>query len=132
MSENNVLIFNDDIIASVQKKRLARKGFFVDHTSRKKEAIDLFGKKKYDFVLINFSVLDGAEVLSHINEKEPSQRIITLSTVNGCSDPKGCEHCLQNYNKRRLMMPNDLTKLDHLLNNFDNTKCEYALTLKPF
>ncbi|MDQ1341298.1 MAG: hypothetical protein QG567_2456 [Campylobacterota bacterium] len=132
MHNSKILIFNDDIIASVQKRRLGRRGFLVDHTTEKEEAIKLFEKNSYDFVVANFSILNAQEVLNHITQKKPKQRIIVVSTVEGCTDLNGCNHCLQNHKKHRLMMPNDLQKLDVVLNDFDNFVCSYANSINPF
>lgn len=131
MADGKILIFNDKLVGEAKKRRLERKGHKVDCVSDAKEAVSLFDKNEYDHVLIGFSVPGGDDVLKHIVERKPSQRIITISTVDSCSDPEGCENCVEKYNKRRLMLPDDLNKLDYTLENFDNIECEYASKLEP-
>lgn len=126
MKKEHVLIYDDSEVYTPIKSYLEHRDYIVDATFDEHEARRRYETCQYKFVLVNFMVHKGFRFMQELLEQNPSQRMVTISTTWECSDPLGCSNCIRNYNKKRLMMPNDLRKLVPLLENFDDVQCEYA------
>lgn len=92
------------------------------------EAIKLFRDNVYQIVLIDFTTIDGKEFLQEVNRLNSLQRIITMGYTLSCSSEMGCDYCLDNFHKRRLIKPIDSIELYKTILNFDDIKCKYANT----
>lgn len=126
----HLLVFDEETLNQSLANFLENHDYEVDCCSKMEEALKLFEQQNYDYILINFMVNDGNKFMEHILSKNPRQRILTMSTTWLCSDRKGCKNCIDNYNKRRLMIPDDLNKLVPLLKSFDYVPCEYAFKVE--
>lgn len=89
------------------------------------ECIKEYKNNEFYIIIINFSLEFGKKFLEYILHDKPKQRIITISGKLDSSDNKGGEHCQLHYNKRRLLKPLNPSELIKVINNFDNTKCEF-------
>lgn len=125
-----ILVFDEETVNQSLANFLENHDYEVECCSRMDEAVRLFEMRAYDFVLINFMVNDGNTFLEYALSKKPEQRVLTMSTTWLCSDRKGCKNCIDNYNKRRLMLPDDLNKLIPILKSFDYVPCEYAFKVE--
>lgn len=125
-----LLVFDEETVNQSLANFLENHYYEVDCCSKMKEALKLLEKQDYDYILINFMVNDGNKLMEYVLDNNPKQRILTMSTTWVCSDKKGCKNCIDNYSKRRLMLPDDLNKLIPLLKSFDYVPCEYAFKVE--
>jgi len=85
--------------------------FFIDKISHYNDCIEFYNRYHYDMVFLDFIDDIGKKILNYILEKNPKQRIITISDVDVCSEKNGCDFCTSTYNKKRVTKPvkeNDL------------------------
>lgn len=120
------MILDDD---SVVIELLKHIGFIFNLNIYKYEPnqdnYQIYISSNIDVVIINFSSSKFKLLLHKIMEYNPKQKIITLSEHLECSHLYGCDHCIENHNKRRLLKPIDSKKLMSVLKDFDNTTCAY-------
>jgi hypothetical protein len=79
--------------------------FLIDKVSHYTDCIELYDKHTYDMVFIDFADEIGKKILSYILEKNPKQKIITISDIYECSEKRGCDFCTTTYNKKRVTKP---------------------------
>jgi len=89
-----------------------------------------FKKGKYHIVIIDFDNVDegnciGVRCLDYIDSVDVHQRVITLSASSNYSDPHGCEHCVNNYRRKRLNKPTPLHNLVRLIDGYDTYSCDH-------
>jgi len=74
-----LLVEDDDISAQAARTLLERLGCTVDHVSSGGEAIDLFGKKSYDLIFIDWQMpqMDGLETTARIR-RMPQGRVTPI------------------------------------------------------
>ncbi len=94
------------------------------------EAVEFYVNESPDIIIIDFTIPHGLDTMYKILEINPLQNIITLSDSLDCSELLGCEYCLENYNKRRVLKHQGIHDLLYLIENFDGMPCEYANKLK--
>lgn len=90
------------------------------------DVMSYYNEHKPDMVLIDFSIESGAEILKEILELMPTQPIITISDSIDCSELLGCEFCLKNYDKKRVLKHQGIQELLYLIDNFEDMHCEHA------
>ena len=88
------------------------------------------GLKKYknnniDIVIVDYSYKKCKKLLKNILKINPNQNTITLSKDISCSEEMGCDFCIKNYNRRRLLKPFNPIDLMMIVNNFNSEKCRY-------
>ncbi len=93
----------------------------VDTSSTYNNAIDYYDTDKYNIIFIDFIDETGKEVLEYIIRDNPKQRIITISKVLECSEKLGCDFCLNNYNKKRILKP---IHIDEIIKIFSNKETD--------
>jgi CheY-like chemotaxis protein len=74
-----LLVEDDDISAQAARTLLERLGCTVDHVSNGEEAIDLFGKKSYDLIFMDWQMpqMDGLETTARIR-RMPQGRVTPI------------------------------------------------------
>lgn len=77
----------------------------VDKIFDYSQGVDFYSKYNYDIVFIDFIDDFGKRLLTYILEHNPKQRIITISGICEYSEKLGCDFCVENYNKSRVMKP---------------------------
>jgi len=90
------------------------------------DAIDYYKSNKPDIVLIEFTIESGERYLQKILELNPQQKIITISDSLDCSETLGCDYCIVNYKKKRVLKHQGIHDLLYLIDNFNEMPCEYA------
>jgi hypothetical protein len=88
--------------------------FFIDKLSHYEDCIELYDKHNYEIVFIDFADDIGKKILSYILEKNPKQKVVTMSDVCECSEKRGCDFCMTRYDKKRVTKPiaeNELFKI---------------------
>lgn len=89
--------------------------FFVDKATHYEDCVGLYEKYEYDIVFVDFSDDIGRNFLTYILDKNPNQRIITLSNLEACSSSNGCDFCDSTYNKKRVVKPIKQSELMDIL-----------------
>lgn len=82
MDKGRILVIDDEEIVQMSCKRtLVPEGYEVDAATSGKEGLELFGKSKYDLVLIDLKMpgMDGIEVLVNIKRQRPEQNVIIMT-----------------------------------------------------
>jgi len=82
------------------------------------EAMELYKNNKYDVIIVDFTVDNGSKFLEEVMLINPQQATITLSYKHEYSVLEGCEHCIENYNRRRLVKPTSSAKILSTLDTF--------------
>lgn len=100
--------------------------YHITLTKNFDEAISLFRNNVYHIILIDFTTQEGKEFLQEVNRLNTLQRIITMGYTLSCSSEMGCDYCIENFNKRRLIKPIDSIELYKTILNFNEIKCKYA------
>lgn len=90
------------------------------------EAVAFFSKERPEIVVVEFTVDFGFEFLHHVLTVNPSQHIISLSDSLDCSEHFGCDFCLANYRKKRILKHQGIHDLLYLIDNFSQMPCEFA------
>lgn len=119
-----VLYFTDILDISLPNILLKEKLNF--HTELEYEkALELFDNNDYDVVIVDFSFEKGQKFLNYIETTKPTQKLITVSEVLEYSELEGCDYCINNYNKRRLLKPLSTQILVRYIVDFENQICKY-------
>jgi hypothetical protein len=79
--------------------------FLIDKVSHYNDCIEFYDKYSYDMVFIDFVDEIGKKILSYILDKNPKQKIITISDMDECSEKRGCDFCTTTFNKKRVTKP---------------------------
>ncbi|MGB5867215.1 MAG: hypothetical protein WBG69_04995 [Arcobacteraceae bacterium] len=80
------------------------------------------------FVVVDFSTQSNKDILDDIIQINPKQKTITVSENLVCSDTDGCNHCVVNYDRRRILKPIDAKLLYETIKFFDEEECNYSRT----
>lgn len=99
-------------------------------TDNYEDAMELYTRESPDMVVLEFTVYFGMDALFKILKLNPQQQIITLSDSLDCSELIGCDHCLHNYNKKRVLKHQSIHDLLYLIDNFPEMPCEHAHKLE--
>lgn len=99
-------------------------------TDNYEEAMEYYKRESPDVVILEFTVYFGMDALFKILKLNPQQQIITLSDSIDCSELIGCDHCLRNYNKKRVLKHQGIHDLLYLIDNFAEMPCEHAHKLE--
>ncbi|MCK9336765.1 MAG: hypothetical protein M0P43_02925 [Arcobacteraceae bacterium] len=79
----------------------------------------------YDIVIVNFGNFNNVKLLNELLLYNQKQRIVIISGDTKCTDRLGCNHCLMNHNKIRLIPPfKDYDIVDKIL-DLDNKQCPH-------
>ena len=89
--------------------------FYIDKISHYEDCVALYDKYQYGIVFIDFTDDIGKKFLAYILEKNPKQRIVTISDEHECSEEDGCFSCSQKYNKQRVIKPITISELIKIL-----------------
>ena len=89
------------------------------------EALSSYKKSVFNVVLIDFTTKEGKEFLQEVNRLNSLQKVITVGFTLSCSSEMGCNYCVSNFHKRRLIKPINPIELYKTISNFDNIKCKY-------
>ena len=81
-----------------------------------------------DLVIVDFSIPLNRDILNDIINIKQNQKTITASTELSCSVLEGCDVCIQNYDRRRLMQPIDINSLYKTIKYFEKEDCLYSNT----
>lgn len=81
---------------------------------------------KPELVLIDFSIDIGLKALQKILEHNPTQHVITISDSFDCSEILGCDYCVENYKKKRVIKKKGIHDLLYLIENFSEMPCEFS------
>jgi DNA-binding NtrC family response regulator len=84
----------------------------------------MFKKDKYDVVIIDHGIENGNRYIEHINEIDPMQRVLTVSSAVRCVYDH-CDDCVENHNVRRLNNPTTMKNIMRMVQGFDGFKCDH-------
>ena len=101
------------------------RGYEVDLSITLEDTVSVYRKNKYGMVVIDFATRGGKRSLEYIVGVDPTQKIITQSGIEECSELKGCDYCVQHYNKRRLVKQCSATDILNIIDKFDTFSCYY-------
>lgn len=124
--KNILLIDNDKVLVDLFNHLNDVSELNIFHCKDLEDASIIYNKHDLDIVIINFILDFGRDILAYIVESNPHQNIITISDAFEFSEPNGCDYCLSNFNKIRLLKPVSIPKLIDVMKNFNNHKCIFA------
>lgn len=87
--------------------------------------IEEYTDNNIDIILVDYSYPEYNKLLQEILKINPRQQTITLSKEISYSSDKGCNFCIENYNRRRLLKPFQAKSLIKILESFKENKCQY-------
>lgn len=114
----NILIYDNnpaDLSKLCDMLEMLPIDLFVDKISNFDDGMSLYAKNNYELVFIDFQDDIGEKLLTSILEKNPLQRVVTISDIERSSEKNGCNYCINIYNKKRLTKP---INQDDLVNVF--------------
>ncbi|MCK5110054.1 MAG: response regulator [Arcobacteraceae bacterium] len=112
-------------LLSIKKTFEEERGFHVDLSYSYEETTSFLNNNKYEFIIIDFNIPSGNEILEAILKDNKKQKIITLSEINGVSEKKGCDYCIENFNKRRLVKKCTPQDILNIIDIFDDFTCYF-------
>jgi len=89
-------------------------------------AIQRYRKDQFDLVIVDIASEKNEQFLNEILEVNSQQKVIVFSEKLDCDGEVSCNHCVESYNKKRLLKPLNLESFLDLINNFDKGSCKYA------
>lgn len=95
-------------------------------TDNLEEALAFYTKECPQIVLIEFTIPAGLDALYKILEINPLQHVITLSDSLDCAELLGCDYCMENHKKKRILKHQGIHDLLYLIDNFSEMPCEHA------
>ena len=132
-SKGRVLLAEDDIhLGDVMKDSLEDEGYLVTHCTDGQQAIDLFGKDKFDICLLDIMmpVKDGFTVAKKIRQQTDVVPIIFISTKALLEDKiEGYQRGADDYIVKPFQMQELLLKMDVFLRR---TKKMFADNLQEY
>lgn len=118
-----VLLYDSQQAVEQLANELINLSFDVFKSTSYEESINKYLKENYDFIIIDLDTFVALKFLNKILKLNPKQRIINLSNSLELTTKEGCETCIKNYNKKRLLKPYDLRMIYDYLINFDERVC---------
>lgn len=127
---SKILFFNDNfdtIIETDECKEIINsiESYDCYKTHNFDEAIKKFNENLYDIVIVDFSTNNGAKLLERIISVNPKQKTITINQNMVCSVSQGCDFCVKNYNRRRVIDIHNYNKILKIIGKFDEVECKY-------
>ncbi|MGM0534214.1 MAG: hypothetical protein ACQERK_06955 [Campylobacterota bacterium] len=83
-----------------------------------------------ELLIIDHHMPKGVTLVHLLLQKRPELKTIVCSGSPYCCDPVGCEHCQENFNKKRLRKPVSKDTLFETIHAFETKKCEYQYECK--
>lgn len=118
-----VLLYDSQQAITQLANELINLSFNVFKGTSYSEAMDKYTKENYDFLIIDLDTFEALKFLNNILKINPKQKIINLSNSLELTTKEGCEFCICNHNKKRLLKPYDLRMVYDYLINFDERVC---------
>ncbi|MFT7004523.1 MAG: hypothetical protein ACJAWW_001881 [Sulfurimonas sp.] len=87
------------------------------------DSVKSYLSDEIDLIIIDSALDYSKPFLNYIEKNFPNQRTLVISEELEYSVSEGCEACIRNYNRKRILKPIDIPSLIHLLNNFDEFEC---------
>lgn len=123
-----ILIYDnnpDDLSRLCEMLEALPMNFLIDKVSNYNDCIEFYDNHTYDMVFIDFADEVGETILSYILEKNPKQKVVTISNVDACSEKQGCDFCTTTSNKKRVTKPIQEIELFNLFKAFaKNEPCK--------
>jgi hypothetical protein len=92
------------------------------------EARLIYNINAIDILIIDFINAENKSFLEKVVKQNSAQRTITVGDILDCSSALGCENCIENYSRKRIVQPIDTKELYHTISQFDNIECKYFLS----
>ncbi len=93
MSNQRILVVDDEeLVRWTFEQALSEEGYAIDLAETGEEAVEKFGKRKYDLVILDIKLpgIDGVEVLTHIREADPNELVIMVTAHGGVESAVQC------------------------------------------
>ena len=123
--KNILLVDNDNELITLFKHLDHISDINIFYYKNMDDLLLIYEKNDIDIVVINFILDFGSKFMEYILNINPMQNIITISETLDNSESKGCDYCLENHNKIRLLKPVDVRELTKLIKNFHSYKCSF-------
>lgn len=95
-----------------------------------KDGLEQYKNNDIDLVILDFSVNNYSELLLEIMKINKFQKTITISESLTYSENLGCDFCIQNHHRIRLLKPIKIQELIDTIQNFDTKRCKYFGSLE--
>ncbi len=122
-----ILIYDNNIEDIVYLHGLIQQlplDILIDKASDYLDEIALYNNHKYDIIFIDVIDDIGKKLLSYILNKNPKQKIISMTDTSDCIHTISCDLCLAKYNKSKFIKP---INIDDILNIFlNNNTCSLS------
>lgn len=120
----SILLIDEDLetinfLKIIQSKR----GYDVTYNDL---SIENYKNNSFDVVIVDIAISKNNDFLNELLKVNPDQNIIIFSEDLDCKNEISCEHCLEKYNKKRLLKPLNFESFLSLVDKFDQGRCKYA------
>lgn len=89
-------------------------------------SMDNYKETQFDMLIVDIAFDKNNDFLSNVLAYNPFQKVIIFSETLDCKNEISCEHCLDTFNKKRLLKPLNFDSFISLIESFDHDKCKYA------
>jgi len=89
-------------------------------------SIENYKDTNYNIVIVDIAFSKNNDFLNEIIKINPYQNIIIFSEELDCKNEISCDHCLETYNKKRLLKPLNFESFLSLVDKFEQSPCKYA------
>ncbi|MDD5716661.1 MAG: hypothetical protein PHW64_02565 [Sulfuricurvum sp.] len=96
----------------------------VESASTLGEVYMAFQKGKYDVVIIDHEIENGAECIGHILITDTQQPILVVSNAIHCVISR-CEDCVNKFQIRRLFNPTPIKNIIRMIEGFQRYRCDH-------
>lgn len=116
------------LLGSILKRR-----YTLMYTNCEETAARLFSQNHHDIdvVIVDFYIEHGVKLMKELGEIDLGKPVVTISGSYTCSVKEGCDFCLENYNRKRLMMPFSGDHLIQAIESFPEFKCQLEGECEP-
>lgn len=127
------LIEPNSIQNRIISKILEDKGYHIISASNETNATCYFEKyqNEISITIIEFSMPHGLKLIEHIETTKPQMNILTCSGDSTCSVVQGCDYCVENLHRKRLLKPYYIDNLLIIVNDFEKYTCELKDKCEP-
>ena len=128
----NILIAdkNSEITNLLETLKSIKQDISIFEVTNYTKAIEQYKDNNIDLFIIDFSVSHYVNLLDEIIKINKLQKTITISETLCYSEHLGCDFCIENHHRIRLLKPFNPKELFDIILNFDDKKCRYFKSLE--
>lgn len=118
-------ISNTPVLEKMKILSSLDKNINIIYTSNYKDGLEKYNNNNIDIFIVDFTNENFNKLLNSILNANKQQKVIIISNSLKPSVSEGCNHCLQTFNRKRLLDTFDIIEGYNLIKNFDSINCKF-------